>query len=142
MRTMRFPKAARAVVASVLLVTGSSAAFAGDACKNVKLIYKNMRPEAIWVYKIDYYNRTNAKVQTEDVQNEQCNGGGQLCITNGDNLRDSEGQDLTNFVFHFFINDQLHIGSEYFHSQPKLPGGGERCVANKVYSGTPTWEIN
>jgi hypothetical protein len=141
---MRFPKIARALVAGSLLAGGSSAAFAGDACKNVKFQYKNMRKEAIVVYKVEYFNRANGKVQTEDVKNDQCNGtlgDGTFCTTNPNNLRDSEGENLTDFVFYFFVNDPLHVGVKEFHTQPKKPLN-ETCIADRFYAGSPTWEIN
>src|SRR5262245_9131902 len=70
----------------------------GDACQNVRFKITNQHHECgqIKFQRIKYFNKANGAWQTEDVNNAVCNQGA-TCSTTGNNLRDSEGEDLTKF---------------------------------------------
>jgi hypothetical protein len=113
---------------------------AGDACKNVKFKFTNERNTRIKVTKVDYLNKANNKIQTEQFTLE-CPSGS-TCTSSGQDLRDSEGESLTNFVFYF--NDQEKDGDWSkvdVKTQPKVPVN-QICGADRIYSGNPVWTIN
>lgn len=127
--------------ATVLVMAAAANGYANDACKNVKFQIKNQRAVTIRIFKVEYLNKANNKVQTEDIQNIEV-APGHTVTTNGDNLRDSEGENLTNFVF--FFNDREADGQwsrNDIHTQNKLPVT-QQCSADKTYKGSPVWTIN
>lgn len=153
MITMRFSKVICVFAVSVLLMEGSAVVYAADACKNVKFQVKNQRDKKIRITKVEYYNADNNATQSEDINpNLECNPGS-TCTTNGDNLRDSEGVNLTKFVF--FFNDaatqEIGLGVDVGPqrdwqkinrtTQPKVPVN-QKCSADRTYSGDPLWTIN
>lgn len=74
----------------------------GDTCKNVKFKVKNQHNSGgqIEIRQVEYYNKANGQWQTEDVPNDVINQGGTL-TTNGDDLRDSEGEQITKIKFRY-----------------------------------------
>lgn len=132
-----------------------SVAEAGDACKNVKFKYTNKHNSGkpIRVVKVKYFNKDNGKWQTEDVHNEKCSQG-ETCVTNGDNLRDSEGVDLTKV--RFIYNQELTVTEYNARGEPlrsydtwtrNIEGGDKTptnptCWANRTYGpGSNGWTI-
>jgi hypothetical protein len=151
MMTMRLSTGILAVAA--LLFTGNPATVsAGDACKNVKFKIVNQRPKTIRITKVQYHNADNNKTQSENINpNLECKAG-MPCTTNGDDLRDSEGVNLTNFVF--FFNDaavnEIGLPADTppkrnwsaldLKTQAKVPAD-KKCRAGRLYSGDPAWTI-
>lgn len=141
---------------TLLFALGAApAAEAGDACKNVKFKFTNKHNSGrtIQVVKVKYFNRDNGKWQTEDVRNEYCSQG-YTCVTNGDNLRDSEGVDLTKVRFLY----KYELTRSEYDSSGAVVGtttswtanieGGDKiptnptCWANRTYGpGTKGWTI-
>lgn len=149
MMTMRFSRLVLAFGVVVLALASSSAVDAGDACKDVKFKIKNQRGTLIRITKIEYHNADNNKVQSEDINpNLEC-AGGATCTTNGDDLKDSEGVNLTNVVF-FFDERSSEIALDVDKGPKWLPGGktqakvpaDKKCRAGRTYSGDPVWTIN
>jgi len=129
------------VVVAVAVAMGGVTAHAGDACKNVKFKFVNKRNVAIRVTKVEYLNKANNKRQTEDLKAQEC-AKGATCITSGDDLRDSEGENLTNFVF-FFNDLEADGGTSKVdrHTKNKVPVK-QKCSADMTYTGSPVWTIN
>jgi hypothetical protein len=149
MVTMRFSKVILAFVVAALFMGSSAMVYAGDACKNVKFKIKNQGDKLIRITKVEYHNADNSKIQSEDINpNLECSTGA-TCTTNGDDLRDSEGVNLTNFVFFFDVHTtevttDVDKGPEWPSSgktQPKIPAD-KKCRAGRTYSGDPVWTIN
>lgn len=130
-------------------ITKVSPASFGDACKNVKFQFKNNHSSAntILIFKVEYYNRANGKWQTEEISNGPGIGNGHFncrynttCTTLGDNLRDSEGEQITKvrFIYQFRKADGRwsdNITSRTF--EPASPV----CNANKTYGNSQGWTI-
>jgi chitodextrinase len=139
---MKLSNVMGAGLAIAMLMGGTTMAYARDACKDVKFKVTNKRPVRIKITKVEYYNSDNSQVQSEDINpNLECNTGS-TCTTNGDDLRDSEGVNLTDFVF--FFNDEVSHGNwsnTDRKTQPKEPVD-QKCSADRTYSGTPIWTIN
>lgn len=74
----------------------------GDACKNVKFSVKNQHNSGgqIEIREVTYYNKANGKWQTEQVANKLINQGA-TGTTNGDDLKDSEGEQITKVKFKY-----------------------------------------
>lgn len=126
---------------AIMLMGFTVMAYAGDACKDVSFQFKNQRSQRIRVYKVEYFNAANNKTQSESLPNFEC-AAGSTCTTSGDNLRDSEGEDLTNFVF--FFNDQEADGgwsNNDVHTQKKVPVT-KKCGGGMTYKGSSAWTIN
>jgi hypothetical protein len=139
---MKFSKVIGMFVAIVMLMGGATMASAGDACQKVKFQFKNERPVTIRVTKVEYLNKANNKTQTEDINPNMVCPPGLTCTTDGDDLRDAEGEDLTNFVF--FFNDRESDGDWSkgdIKTQNKVPVN-QKCSADRTYSGSPVWTIN
>ncbi|MEK7725207.1 MAG: hypothetical protein AAB336_12705 [Acidobacteriota bacterium] len=116
--------------------------FLGDACRNVKFAFKNKHSEngQITLTKVSYYNRANGRWQTEQVTNAVVNQNASY-TTSGDNLSDSEGEDITKVKFHYKWKSNVggarwstEVVSSVF--EPASP----QCVANRTYGGSQ-WEI-
>src|SRR3954465_14609525 len=126
------------VLGSVALgIPQPATVYAGDACKRVKIQFKNERNTRIKVTKVDYFNTTNNKIQTEHLTLE-CPSGS-TWPWSGQDLRDAEGEPLTRFVFYF--NDQEKDGGWSkvdIKTQPKIPAN-QTCSADRLYSGDPVW---
>lgn len=114
----------------------------GDACRNVKFKFKNKHSQngQIRLLKVEYFNRANGRWQTEQVPNAVINQNA-VYTTNGDNLRDSEGEDITRVKFHYKWKSNTGgakwskaVTSKVF--VPSTPG----CYANRTYGGA-SWEI-
>lgn len=126
---------------AVVLLGCTVLGYAGDACKDVRFLIKNQRPNTIRITKVEYFNAANGKTQSEDVPNLEC-GSGSTCTTGGDSLRDAEGEDLSSFVF--FFNDRESDGgwsNNDIKTQKKNPIT-KKCAAGMTYKGSPTWTIN
>src|SRR5687768_1149930 len=98
---MNFSKTTGAFVAIVMLMGGAAPAYAAfDVCKNVKVQVKNNRSADIRITSFDYDRDVAANnPKHEDINPNLVCESGETCKTNGDDLADSEGENLTNFVF-------------------------------------------
>ena len=117
----------------------------GDACRNVKFQFKNNHRSGrtVDIVEVEYFNRANGRWQTENIKGN--NGDsfycpfGDTCTTRGDDLRDSEGEQITKIRFHFKFavpggwSDK--IVSRQF--EPVAPV----CNANKTYGDGQNWTI-
>ncbi|HKX28661.1 MAG TPA: hypothetical protein VJ302_13260 [Blastocatellia bacterium] len=122
----------------------AAAAPFGDACKNVHFKFTNQHHEGgqIQFRRIKYFNKANGDWQTEDVANTTCNQGS-TCTTTGDNLSDSEGEDLTKFrlVYKFKGKGAAANWSDEVESGELTPTN-PTCNANKTYGpGSQGWLI-
>jgi hypothetical protein len=116
----------------------------GDACKNIRFKFTNQHHEGgqIQFQRIKYFNKANGSWQTEDVNNAICNQGA-TCTTTGNNLRDSEGEDLTKFrlVYKFKGKGAAANWSDEVESGDLAPTN-PTCTANKTYGpGSQGWLI-
>ena len=114
----------------------------GDSCKDVKFSAKNQHAQngQIEIRKVSYFNKANGKWQTEDVPNTVVNHGATF-KTGGDNLADSEGEQITKlkFVYRWKSDGRNANWSGDVTSKefvPDLPV----CNANRTY-GNSTWVI-
>lgn len=142
----------------------AGAALAGDACKNIKFKVTNKHDsgETILIKKVKYFNKVNGKWQTEVVNQNltltlpdteklqlfpqigkekglACRYGA-TCKTQGDNLRDAEGEDLTKFRF---VYKYMAAGkwSGQVEGGDKVPDDPQ-CYANRTYGpGESGWTI-
>lgn len=107
----------------------------GDACKDVKFKFTNNHNSGgeIEVRQVKYYNKANGKWQNEDVNNVNC-GKGKTCTTNGDNLSDSEGEQLTKikFVYKYKPTGKGANWSDEVESTEFVPNN-PTCNAGKTY---------
>jgi hypothetical protein len=107
----------------------------GDACKDVKFKFTNQHNSGgeIEVRQVKYYNKANGKWQNEDVNNVNCRQG-KTCTTNGDNLSDSEGEQLTKikFVYKYKPTGNGANWSDEVESAEFAPNNAT-CNAGKTY---------
>lgn len=84
------------------ITTAHAAPWFGDACKNVKFTVKNQHNSGgqIEIRQVEYYNKANGKWQTEDIPNQIINQGATF-TTNGDDLKDSEGEQITKIKYRY-----------------------------------------
>jgi len=134
-----------AVSAAVALAGAVDLAYAGDACKNVRFQLVNQRAKNVVVHSVDYHNDVAANnPKHEKIFNSIVCYAGKSCISQGDNLTDAEGENLSNFVFYFHEVDGngIELNTEW-HTQPKIPND-KRCTANRTYGDSKTnpWTIN
>lgn len=130
-----------------ILVGAAGVARAGDACKNVRFELVNNRSKTIVFNSVDYDNDVAANnPKHERIYNstlERCYSGA-TCHSFGDNLTDAEGENLTNFVFHFneYDSNGIKIDQDWI-TQPKVPDV-KRCTANRTYGGSKDnpWTVN
>jgi hypothetical protein len=143
-------------------MAAAGTAVAGDVCKNVKFEVTNKHDsgEAILIKKVKYFNKANGKWQTEVVNQNVtlepeplnfvfpfekepgllCNQGA-TCTTNGNNLRDAEGEDLTKFRFVYKYAAAGKWSGEV-EGGDKIPEN-LTCHANKTYgAGRNNWKIS
>ena len=125
-------------------IARTAGAPAGDACRNVSFKFTNSHSSGgqIKFQRIKYFNQANGNWQTEDVTNVVCNQGG-TCSTNGNNLRDSEGEALTRFrlVYKYKPTGAGANWSDEVESAVFEPGNST-CRANKTYGpGSQGWVI-
>jgi hypothetical protein len=80
----------------------AAAPFFGDACKNVKFKVKNQHNSGgqIEIRQVEYFNKANGKWQVEDIPNQVINQGATF-TTNGDDLKDSEGEQITKIKYRY-----------------------------------------
>jgi hypothetical protein len=125
------------------LISGAAnTTFAADACKNVKFKFTNNHDsgKSITVLRVKYFNKANGQWQTEDIANKVC-AQGATCTTGGDNLRDSEGEDLTKFRFIYKYTEKDGDLSDEVEGGDKVPDN-PTCNANRTYGpGTGGWTI-
>ena len=162
MSSPMFEKADRFVVSLLALGLGMAVAgiaAGGDACKNVKFKVTNKHDsgEKILITKVKYFNKANGKWQTEVVNQNLtyepanfpipidkedglvCNQGA-TCTTNGNNLRDAEGEDLTKFRF-VYKYEAAGKWSGEVEGGDKVPEN-PTCHADKTYgAGKNNWTI-
>lgn len=109
--------------------------FLGDACKQVKFKLTNNHSKngEIEIRAVKYYNKANGKWQTEDVPNAVVKQGYSY-TTGGDDLQDSEGEDLTKiiFVYRWKATGRGAAWSSDVNSKEFVPTA-PKCVANKTY---------
>lgn len=162
--TCHFRRVIASLFAIVVSVMMSGTAVAGDACKNImfKVTNKHDSGETILIKKVKYFNKANGKWQTEVVNQNltltlpdaeklqffpqvgkekglACQYGA-TCKTQGDNLRDAEGEDLTKFRF---IYKYMAAGkwSGEVEGGDKVPDD-PKCYANRTYGpGESGWTI-
>ena len=134
------------LVLSVLSILMSSSAIghASDTCKNVKFKYTNKHNSggAIEVLQVKYFNKANGQWQTEDVKHFDCSQNA-TCTTTGDNLKDSEGEELTKFRFIYRYKGPKSTDnwSDDVEGGDKVPDD-PTCFANKTYGpGDKGWTI-
>jgi hypothetical protein len=140
---MRFSKPIM-TVAALSILSCAAIAHAGDACKNVKFKFTNKHDSGgtIEVHQIKYFNKANGAWQTEDLKDIDCRQD-KTCTTLGDNLRDSEGEDLTKirFVYRYKGPKTTDNWSDYVEGGEKIPDN-PTCFANKTYGpGSNGWAI-
>jgi hypothetical protein len=116
----------------------------GDACRNVSFKFTNEHRSGgqIRFQRIKYYNQANGQWQTEDVPNTTCPQGS-TCVTNGNNLRDSEGENLTKFrlVYKYKPASAGANWSDEVETGDLIPGNAQ-CRANKTYGpGSDGWVV-
>jgi hypothetical protein len=82
--------------------TVKAAPLFGDTCKNVKFKVKNQHNSGgqIEIRQVEYYNKANGQWQVEDIPNQVINQGATF-TTNGDDLRDSEGEQITKIKYRY-----------------------------------------
>lgn len=124
---MQSSKSFSAVMVAALFAISATAAHAGDACRNIRFSLVNQKDHPITVMAVKYFNRANNRLQTEAIRNIRCPARG-TCITNGDNLRDAEGEDLTRF---FFV--LKNEGGENRHDTGAKIPRNPQCNADSVY---------
>ena len=141
---MNFSKTTGAFVAIVMLMGGAAPAYA-DVCKNVKFQVKNNRAADIKITSVDYDRDVAANnPKHENINPNLVCQSGATCKTNGDDLANSEGENLTNFVFFFNeIEADGGVSKDDYYTQPKVPDD-KRCTANRTYGkpGANAWTIN
>ncbi len=111
----------------------------GDSCRNVKFEVKNGRDGFIQLTKAKFYNQDENRWQTEQLPSTICSRG-QICKTNGDDLRDSEGDDITKVVFEY--KTRLHSNDNWsgpIESQEFRPDDTP-CREGRKY-GNSGWTI-
>lgn len=106
-----------------------------DACKDVKFKFTNNHNSGgeIEVRAVKYFNKANGKWQNEDLNNLTC-GQGQTWTTIGDNLSDSEGEQLTKikFVYKYKPTGKGANWSDEVESTEFVPNN-PTCNAGKTY---------
>lgn len=116
--------------------------FFGDTCQNVKfkLVNKHSKGGDIEIRGVKYYNKANGKWQTEDLPNVVVKQGSTL-TTGGDDLRDSEGESLTKFIFIYRWKSSGRSAnwSGEVNSREFTPDTST-CNANRTY-GSTSWII-
>lgn len=116
----------------------------GDACRRVSFKFTNRHNSGgqIKFQRIRYYNRANGRWQSEDVSNLICNQG-QTCTTNNNNLRDSEGEDITKIrlVFKYKPASAGANWSDEVQTGDLIPTN-PTCNADRTYGpGSEGWVI-
>lgn len=121
-------------------VDADSARLIGDTCRNVRFVIRNERSVPIKIKKVKFYNRNKGRWQTEDLKegNDVCPAGG-MCFPGGnEDLRDSEGDDLTRFIFLYEDVTANSIMRESPTFVPNIP----ICRSGKEYGDGPGWTIS
>jgi hypothetical protein len=141
---MRFPKEMSTLTVLSILLSSAAIANASDTCKNVKFKFTNKHSSGgtIEVHQIKYFNKANGQWQTEGLNDISC-GQGKTCTTTGDDLKDSEGEELTKvrFIFRYKGTKSTDNWSDYVEGGDKIPDNAT-CYANKVYGpGDKGWTI-
>lgn len=104
----------------------------GDTCKNVKFKVKNQHNSGgqIEIRQVEYYNKANGNWQVEDIPNQVINQGATF-TTNGDDLRDSEGEQITKIKYRYKYkptgaganwSDEI-VSNEFIPSSPVCNAG-------------------
>lgn len=141
---MRHLKETMGLMVLSILVSSATIAHASDTCKNVKFKFTNKHNSGgmIELHQVKYFNKANGEWRTEDVKSLDC-AQGHTCTTSGDNLTDSEGEELTkfHFVYRYKGTKSTDNWSDYVEGGDKIPDD-PTCFANKVYGpGTTGFTI-
>lgn len=125
-------------------VAAPAATSFADPCTNVKVRFKNQHYAGgqIKFQRVKFFNHDSGNWYTEDVNNLTCNQG-DLCSTTGNNLRDSEGENLTKFQLIYKYKgpgSAANWSGEVISPQFSVTTGNERCTANRTYGG-PSWTV-
>jgi hypothetical protein len=112
-------------------------------CTNVKFKFTNMRSDkaTIRIQKVTY--RMLGKDYTELVNTSNDCKYGSTCTTNGNNLPDADGRDLTSFHLVYKFLDPT-IGSKWSSlvQTPALQADNPECSDDRVYGpGSQGWRI-
>jgi hypothetical protein len=109
-----------------------------DSCRNVSFVVRNGRNVAIKIKKVKYYNGNERRWQTEDLKygNSDCEPGSMCFPGSLEDLRDSEGDDITAIIFLYEdVNDStMRESQQFFPSAPT-------CRAGKEYGFGQGWTI-
>lgn len=112
-----------------------------DSCKDVRFNFRNGRTDEIQITKVHYYNQNKGRWKTETIPYNSCYSAF-TCHLPGQNLGDSEGDDITRVKFEYKIrpnrsSDNWSGNYESGEFQPDIP----RCRTNKSYGGN-AWIIS
>jgi hypothetical protein len=132
---MRTLKETMGLAVFSILISSASIAHAGDSCKNVSFKFTNKHNSGgtIEVRQVEYFNKANGEWKTKDVNNIEC-AQGKTCTTDGANLKDSEGEDLTKFrfIYRYKGTKSTDNWSDNVEGGDKVPDN-PTCYANKIY---------
>jgi|SRR5215470_1164605 len=132
---MRLLKEKLSLVVLSILVSSAAIAHASDTCTNVKFKFTNKHNSGgiIEMHQVKYFNKANGQWRTEGLKDLQC-GQSKTCTTSGDNLGDSEGEELTkfHFVYRYKGTKSTDNWSDYVEGGDKVPDD-PTCFANKTY---------
>ena len=142
---MRHLKETMTLTVLSILMSSAAIAHASDLCKNVKFKVTNKHNSGgtIELHQVKYFNKANGLWKTEGLAKDiDCNQG-QTCTTGGENLTDSEGEDLTkfHFIYRYKGTHASDNWSDYVEGGDKVPDN-PTCYANKTYGpGSTGWTI-
>jgi hypothetical protein len=142
---MRYLKGTMTLTVLSILMSSAAIAHASDTCKNVKFKVTNKHNSGgtIELHQVKYFNRANGEWKTEGLSKDIDCSQGQTCTTGGENLKDSEGEDLTtfHFVYRYKGTKSTDNWSDYVEGGDKVPDN-PTCFANKTYGpGNTGWTI-
>ncbi|MEZ5421626.1 MAG: hypothetical protein R2682_00855 [Pyrinomonadaceae bacterium] len=111
-----------------------------NSCRNITFRVANNRKVAIVVKKIKYYNASQGRWETEEIddRNGRCERGATCTIDHdGRDLAAREGDRLTQIVFIYRDSNSYKTreSQEFLPSDPP-------CRANKIYGHAQSWTID
>ena len=122
-------------------VPESNSILSNDSCRNVVFNYVNGRNGEIKVRKVEYFNQQSGQWKSEDVANEITSQGAKG-ETNGDDLGDANGDDITKvkFIYEYKSSQRSSNWSDAIESKIFEPND-PTCRENKVYGAGQKWTI-